>query len=739
MYHIMTMHVIIPMSGIGKRFIDENYKDPKPLIEVDGFPMIQHVVNLFPNCDKLTFICNNDHMKSSDSNIKQILENISNCKNVTMHTIDHEKLGPVNAVSKIFDFIEDNEEVIISYCDYGTKWNYNDFLEKVSNENIDGAIACYIGFHPHILGKDNYAFVKHENMMMQEIREKQPFTDNKMNEYASNGTYYFKKGEYVKKYFKQLMDLNINVSGEFYVSMVYNLMKHDDKNILIYEIDNMLQWGTPYDLKCYNMWSDYFRSAIKPLIPKTYDTITILPMAGKGSRFSMVGYELPKPLLPVNNNPMVIEAVNCLPQSKSTIFVGLEEHYNTYPIEENIRKHINNVHIKLIKDTTDGQATTCIIPIKNWNIDSNQPILISACDNGVYYDVEKYDVLMKDTSIDVIVWSFNNHPTSTLYPYMYAWLDVDENNNIKQVSVKKPFADKPNKYCISASDKYCIIGTMFFRKSKYFVEGYDFIVKNHIKTNNEYYVDNLLNYLIDSKLNVKIFNVDYYLCWGTPNDYKTFNYWQDFFDQCWWHPYQKQQVTYMHAFHRINNICDLNNVPKFCGVEIDLRDSNGQIIVTHDPFSKGILFEEYIKHYKHSFIILNIKSEGIEFPIIELLKKYNIVNYFFLDSSFPMINKLSKSGEQNIAVRLSEYEDIQTVLNLCGKVKWVWVDCFTKFVLTKEIFNLLKSHKFNICLVSPELHNNNRINEITNYKQYLIDNNIIVDVVCTKGKNIKLW
>ena len=51
------MQIIIPMAGIGKRFIEAGYKDPKPLIEVDGKPMIQHVYELF-NIKNTTFICN---------------------------------------------------------------------------------------------------------------------------------------------------------------------------------------------------------------------------------------------------------------------------------------------------------------------------------------------------------------------------------------------------------------------------------------------------------------------------------------------------------------------------------------------------------------------------------------------------------------------------------------------------------------------------------------------------------
>ena len=104
---------------------------------------------------------------------------------------------------------------------------------------------------------------------------------------------------------------------------------------------------------------------------------------------------------------------------------------------------------------------------------------------------------------------------------MYAWLDVDEDDYIKRVSIKKPFNDCEN--------KYAIIGTMLFKKGSQFIEGLELIYKNNIRTNGEFYVDNLIEPLINKGYKGKIFNVDYYLCWGTPNDYKTYNYWYDYF------------------------------------------------------------------------------------------------------------------------------------------------------------------------------------------------------------------
>ena len=82
---------------------------------------------------------------------------------------------------------------------------------------------------------------------------------------------------------------------------------------------------------------------------------------------------------------------------------------------------------------------------------------------------------------------------------------------------------------------------MFFRKAKYFIDGLDQNIIKNIRTNNEFYVDDVLNQNIASGLNVKVFEVVDYLCWGTPNDYKTYNYWESFFNDCTWHPYSNKR------------------------------------------------------------------------------------------------------------------------------------------------------------------------------------------------------
>jgi len=78
-----------------------------------------------------------------------------------------------------------------------------------------------------------------------------------------------------------------------------------------------------------------------------------------------------------------------------------------------------------------------------------------------------------------------------------------------------------------------------------------------------------------------------------------------------------------------------------------------------------------LKYYKHSFIILNTKEEGMEERIIALMEKHQIENYFFLDLSLPFLIKYMKKGVTKIAVRFSEFEPLEFVMKFSGKVEWV--------------------------------------------------------------------
>lgn len=179
--------------------------------------------------------------------------------------------------------------------------------------------------------------------------------------------------------------------------------------------------------------------------------------------------------------------------------------------------------------------------------------------------------------------------------------------------------------------------------------------------------------------------------------------------------------------HRVNKIKELKKIPKEFGVEVDIRTQNNKLILNHEPFECGDLLDDYLANFNHSFIILEIKEEGIEKKVIEVCKKHNVEKYFLLSISFPFMYLLSKQGRRKMAVRFSEFESIDTALTLKDKVEWLWVDTFTKLPLDKESYTRLKKTNFKICLVSPDRWG--RPNEIKKYVNFLKDNEIEIDGV----------
>ena len=505
------------MSGMSNRFIAAGYTIPKYLIEVDGKTVIEHIIDLYPKDTEFVCILNRKHHDETIA-VDLLLQKLT--EGSTIRVVEPHKFGPVYSVLQILDCIEDDEPVIVNYCDFSIKWDYESFKKHAESTECDGSVICYTGFHPHMLGSDNYAFCRTEDEKILEVREKQPFTNDKMSEFASAGNYYFRKGSYIKKYFQQLIDEDVNINGEYYVSLIYNLMIRDGLYNTVFEVPHMLQWGTPYDLDVYNSWSNYYRKALEGQKEIELENCTLaLPMAGAGSRFSKEGYTESKPFIQVNSKNMFEQAVRCLPKTDRTIYACLRKQAAPHPV---------GGEVLWIDEVLEGQACTTEKIVEHC-VDGS--ILVSACDNGVFYDADKFLDLVNDKSNDIIVWTYRNNYTSQLQPNAYSWVNCDDEGNIISVDVKDFKGTNP-------VEEFAITGTMFFRSKEIFNESLQSLYENDARTNGEFYVDSMLNEAITLGYKVKNFEIDNYICWGTPNDLKTYEYWQRFFNKVDWHPYQ---------------------------------------------------------------------------------------------------------------------------------------------------------------------------------------------------------
>ena len=187
--------------------------------------------------------------------------------------------------------------------------------------------------------------------------------------------------------------------------------------------------------------------------------------------------------------------------------------------------------------------------------------------------------------------------------------------------------------------------------------------------------------------------------------------------------------------HRVNTIEKLRDCDPSYGVEVDIRSQGDALVIHHDPFANGVSFEDWLAYYRHRTLILNVKEEGLEERLVRLMLEHQIEDYFFLDQSFPFMIRWAEAVNGRCAVRISEFESIQTALCVADLVNWAWIDCFTRFPINKIEAAQLQKAGLRLCIVSPELHGRDET-KISTMADQLTEHGVGFDAVCTKRPEV---
>lgn len=228
------MNVLIPMAGAGSRFAQAGYTFPKPLIEVNGKPMIQVVVENLNVEAHFIFLVQKDHYEKY--NLKQLLNLIAPGCDIIQ--VDGVTEGAACTTLLAKEIINNDEPLLMANSDQFVEWNSNECLYAFTADSIDGGIVSFKSAHP------KWSFAKvGDDGFVSEVAEKNPISDN-----ATVGIYYWKRGSDYVKYAEQMIEKNIRTNNEFYVCPVFNEAIGDGKKIRIKDIDRMWGLGTPEDL-----------------------------------------------------------------------------------------------------------------------------------------------------------------------------------------------------------------------------------------------------------------------------------------------------------------------------------------------------------------------------------------------------------------------------------------------------------------------------------------------------------
>jgi dTDP-glucose pyrophosphorylase len=239
------MNVLIPMAGAGSRFAQAGYTFPKPLIEVNGKPMIQVVVNNLNVDAHFIFLVQKEHYEKY--NLQSVLSLIAPGCDIVQ--VDGLTEGAACTTLLAKDLINSDEPLLMANSDQFVEWNSNEVLYAFTADSIDGGIVSFKATHP----KWSYAKVG-EDGFVSEVAEKNPISDN-----ATVGIYFWKKGSDYVKYAEQMIEKNIRTNNEFYVCPVFNEAIQDGKKIRIKDIDKMWGIGTPEDL---NYFLEHYKGEV---------------------------------------------------------------------------------------------------------------------------------------------------------------------------------------------------------------------------------------------------------------------------------------------------------------------------------------------------------------------------------------------------------------------------------------------------------------------------------------------
>jgi len=232
-----NLNVLIPMAGAGSRFEKAGYTFPKPLIDVEGDPMIKVVTENLNIKANYIFIVQKSHREKY--NLDTLLNLISpNCKIVEVDGVT-EGAAVTTLLAK--EFINNDTPLLMANSDQYIEWDSNEFMYKMSETDCDGGMVTFKSTHP------KWSFAKVNEMgLVTEVAEKNPISD-----IATVGIYYWKKGSDYVKFAERMIEKNIRVNNEFYVCPVFNEAILDKKEIRTFEISSMWGLGTPEDLKNY--------------------------------------------------------------------------------------------------------------------------------------------------------------------------------------------------------------------------------------------------------------------------------------------------------------------------------------------------------------------------------------------------------------------------------------------------------------------------------------------------------
>lgn len=251
------MQIIVPMAGLGQRFVDAGYDVPKPLISVGGLPMVVRVVNDLPAADRIVFIVHPAHEERYQIG-KSLRNYFPSCRVIVTPGLTDGQACTVRLAESEVDL---DDDVLVAACDATHLYDENRFDEMRQDAAVECLIWTYRG-EPRVLEKPNaYGWVRTaaNGVDVHEVSCKRPISGNLLKDPVVSGFFWFRRARTMFRAIDQLVAEDRRVNGEFYLDVVPNLLIESGRRVAQFQVEKYIGWGTPHDLEDYQRWQNYFR------------------------------------------------------------------------------------------------------------------------------------------------------------------------------------------------------------------------------------------------------------------------------------------------------------------------------------------------------------------------------------------------------------------------------------------------------------------------------------------------
>ena len=486
------MNILIPIAAEDTFFAADEFRFPKPLIEVAGKPMIQRAVeNLRAIGGRMIVIARSQDVRQYS--LDNVLR-LTGGPEVVVVPLRYPTQGAACSCLMAIDWIDNDEPLIICNGDQVIDANLGEIVGSMRRDGLDAGVITFPSVHPR------WSYVlSDEQGTVREAAEKRVISRR-----AVAGFYYFARGRDFVRAATEMIRQGGSVNGAYYVAPCLNQMILDGKKVGERGIgaDQYHSFYSPQKLR------EYESTHVRQLVRAEERALTVvIPMAGAGSRFAKAGYDKPKPFIDVAGKTMIERVLdNLAVPGARYVLMARREHLEAEPETVARLKRAYPVTFVPVEGLTEG--ATCTVLQAGEAIPDNGPLMIANCDQIIDFDVAAFvnDCLDRDLGGSILCFR------DAARDPKWSFARTSPHGLVEEVREKVAISD------------LATVGIYLFRRGRDFVAwSMDMIARND-RTNNEFYVCPIYNYGIARRTPIGVYEIPAGAMHGigTPEDLDTY-------------------------------------------------------------------------------------------------------------------------------------------------------------------------------------------------------------------------